>query len=72
MEALWQSDSRLGGARPFLGMAYRDLAQVLRETGDSVGAEMMLKKAENVGKGNAPRSKGTDVLPFPKERPRGQ
>ena len=27
VEALWQSDSRLGGARPFLGMAYRDLAR---------------------------------------------
>jgi tetratricopeptide (TPR) repeat protein len=50
VEALWKKDARLGGARPFLGMAYRDLAYVLTKSGESTLAAAALQKADEFGK----------------------
>src|SRR5262249_28117252 len=54
VEALWQQDRRLEGVRPFLGMAYRELAQALERTGQPQLAAAALRKADTFGKGHGP------------------
>src|SRR5262249_639423 len=58
VEALWRKDERLGGARPFLGMAYRDLARVLEGGGERDLAAAALRKAEGFGPERGPRPGG--------------
>jgi serine/threonine protein kinase len=48
-EALGKKDSRLVGVRPFLGMAYRDLARALSRAGKPEQAAEALRKAETFG-----------------------
>ncbi len=48
-EALGKKDSRLVGVRPFLGMAYRDLARTLSRAGKPEQAAEALRKAETFG-----------------------
>jgi tetratricopeptide (TPR) repeat protein/tRNA A-37 threonylcarbamoyl transferase component Bud32 len=53
-EGLWHKDPSLGGLRPFLGMSYRDLGQVLDQCGEPALAAVARKKAEEFeGKGGS-------------------
>src|SRR5262249_30995374 len=45
-EGLAKNDPALTGIRPFLGMAYRDLAQALGRAGDTAAADQARRKAE--------------------------
>jgi hypothetical protein len=45
-EALRKKDARLAGVRPFLGLAYRDLAQALGRAGEAALAAEARRKAE--------------------------
>ncbi len=61
VEGLWKKDSRLGGTRPFLGMAYRELARALAATGEPALASAAERKADEYwsergpGPGGEPR-----------------
>ncbi len=46
VEAMWQKDRRLEGVRPFLGLAYRDLANVLEKSKEPALALAARAKAE--------------------------
>ena len=53
-EALRKRAPHLGGIRPFLGMAYRDLANVLSRTGETGPAAEARKKAAEFGPPKGP------------------
>ncbi len=55
LEALWKKDNNLRGARPILGMAYRDLAWVLTRAGEKERAAQASRKAEKYGPEGGPR-----------------
>jgi tetratricopeptide (TPR) repeat protein len=61
VDDFWKRDSRLTGLRPFLGTAYRDLAQVLRRVDEPARAAEAQHKADEFGKPGGP----------PGQRPRG-
>ena len=47
----YEDDPHLGGLRPFLSMAYRDLAEVYTRSGKPQLAAEALGKAEKLGRG---------------------
>jgi tetratricopeptide (TPR) repeat protein len=51
VEELARKDSRLGGARPFLGMAYRDYAKALERAGETAAAAEARRKSETYDQG---------------------
>jgi tetratricopeptide (TPR) repeat protein len=57
-EALSKKDKRLGGTRPFLGMAYNDLAEALQKANDQKGAAEARRKAEEFGLPGGPGGRG--------------
>jgi tetratricopeptide (TPR) repeat protein len=65
MEALQKKDPRLGAIRPLLGVAYRDLAQALKGSGEVGLAEEALRKSREREPEHAldpfgPRERGPD------------
>ncbi len=54
VEALLKKDSRLGGVRPFLGLAYRDLARVHTKAGEAALAAEASRKAAQFGRDGGP------------------
>jgi tetratricopeptide (TPR) repeat protein len=55
VESLWKKDARLKGARPFLGMAYYDLARVLSRSGESAKAKEALSRSQEFGGDRGPK-----------------
>jgi tetratricopeptide (TPR) repeat protein len=54
VESWWRKDPRLQGLRPFLGMAYRDLAEVHTRGGAAARAQEALHKAQEFERDGGP------------------